>query len=254
MKKLGNILLCLPVKCIFFIWGLWNRILYPPRVRFADRETKRRFRSEPGILIANHTAHIDGYYLPQMVKKRGLHTYVTRKWYDKKNLHWLFSRLPYLPVDLVGMDTEWLDRGQAVLERGGSILIFPEGKLVRGDSLGEFHPGAFLLAKKTGVPVYPVALVGPYRKFRRKTVLVGAPLALDLNRRGRPSLVLREEAAKCRAVLSGMLGLPTGAETPVPLPAPAPSLRPAPVTVTEACPPVPESIPDTDAEIVYSHA
>ena len=65
-----------------------------------------------------------------------------------------------------------------------------------------------MLARKTGAPVIPVALVGEYRHFRRKTILVGAPLALNLARRGRPSLILREETEKCRAALAAMLGLP----------------------------------------------
>lgn len=226
MQKIGYILLCIPVRIVYFFWGLWNRILYPPRIRFADRETKRLFRKTPAILIANHTAHTDGYYLPQTLKKRKLYTYVTRKWYDKRGIRWLFTHLHYIPVDLTGLDTEWLARGEAVLARGGSILIFPEGKLNTGNTLGAFHPGALMLARKTGVPVIPVALVGEYRRFRKKTVLVGAPLTLDLARRGRPSLILREETEKCRAALSAMLGLPTplpaaGETTPAGTPAPA---------------------------------
>ena len=208
MKKIGHIFLYVPVRIVYFFWGLWNRILYPPRIRFADRETKRLFRKTPAILIANHTAHTDGYYLPQTLGKRKLYTYVTRKWYDKRSIHWLFTRLPYIPVDLTGLDTEWLARGESVLRSGGSILIFPEGKLNACGTLGAFHPGALMLARKTGVPVIPVALVGEYRRFRRKTVLIGAPLALDLARRGRPSLILREETEKCRLALASMLGIP----------------------------------------------
>lgn len=223
MKKIGNALLYVPVKLVYFVWGLWNRILYPPRIRFADRETKRLFRKTPVILIANHTAHTDGYYLPQMLRRRRLYTYVTRKWYDKRGIHWIFTHLHYIPVDLSGLDTEWLARGEAVLRLGGSILIFPEGRLTDGAALGNFHPGALMLARKTGVPVLPVALVGPYRRFCAKTVLVGAPLELDLTRRGRPGLILREEAEKCRSVLSAMLGIPT--EAPV---LPAAEVAPAP--------------------------
>lgn len=220
MKTIGHILLFVPVRIVYFFWGLWNRILYPPRIRFADRETKHLFRKTPAILIANHTAHTDGYYLPQTLKKRRLYTYVTRKWYDKRGIHWLFTRLRYIPIDLMGLDTEWLSRGEAVLAKGGSILIFPEGKLNPSGSLAPFHPGALMLARKTGVPVIPVALVGDYRRFHRKTVLIGAPLALDLARRGRPSLILREETEKCRRALASMLQLPVplSAEYPAPVP------------------------------------
>lgn len=44
-----------------------------------------------------------------------------------------------------------------------SVLIFPEGSMVRGHELGTIRRGAGVLAAKTGAPVLPVAL-----HYRRK--------------------------------------------------------------------------------------
>jgi len=40
-----------------------------------------------------------------------------------------------------------------ILERGESVLIFPEGKLIRTDSIGDFKEGAAMLHMHTGVPI-----------------------------------------------------------------------------------------------------
>ncbi len=215
MKKIKEVCLALFVRLTYFIWSVWNHIFYMPRIKYASRKAKKLMKRTPCILIANHTAHADGYFLPQALPKRRLYTYVTRKWYDKPKLNWMFSRLKYIPIDLTSMDTEWLARGEKVLADGGSILIFPEGKLCEVGTLGEFHPGALMLAKKTGVPVIPVALIGEYRPFRPKRMIVGEPIPLNLDERGRPSVILRRESEKCREVLREMLEIPADTVTEV---------------------------------------
>ena len=46
------------------------------------------------------------------------------------------------------------------LKQGESLMIFPEGTIPRDGQLGKFQPGAFSLAKKAGVPVLPVTILG----------------------------------------------------------------------------------------------
>ncbi len=207
MKKIGSALLALPVRLAYFFWMLLNRILYPPRIVYPSKEVKRMIKHIPCILIANHTDHADGYYIPQMMPRRKLYTYVTRKWYDKPKLHWLFVHLKYIPVDLKELDTEWLEHGKKILTGGGSVLIFPEGKLNPVGTLGEFQPGALMLARAADVPVIPLAIPGEYRRFRRKTIYVGEPISLKLHERGRLGVILRRESAVCRETIAAMLGI-----------------------------------------------
>lgn len=49
---------------------------------------------------------------------------------------------------------------RATLERGLSVMIFPEGTRSRDGSLGAFKDGAFRLAIEAQVPLLPVALAG----------------------------------------------------------------------------------------------
>ena len=208
--------LTLFVRFVYIVWGLIMRIIYPPKIEYADAETKALLKKSPCIIIANHTEHTDGYYLPQVLPGKKLYTYVTRKWYDKSKLNWLFCRLRYIPINLADMDTEWLERGKTVIENGQSVLLFPEGKLTKDGTLSEFHPGFLMLARQTDAPIIPVALVGRYKKFRRKKIIVGNPIETDLHSKGRPSVILREQAAYCHSVVSEMLGIPDDVPAEVP--------------------------------------
>ena len=51
---------------------------------------------------------------------------------------------------------------EAALSRGSSIFMFPEGTRSQTGMLKTFKPGAFILAKKMGVPILPVAISGTH--------------------------------------------------------------------------------------------
>jgi len=51
----------------------------------------------------------------------------------------------------------------ARLHDGGLVVVFPEGTRSGDGSIGEFRPGAFYLAQKSGAPVVPVYIDGGCR-------------------------------------------------------------------------------------------
>jgi 1-acyl-sn-glycerol-3-phosphate acyltransferase len=51
----------------------------------------------------------------------------------------------------------------ARLRDGRLVIVFPEGTRSGNGSIGEFRPGAFYIAQKSGAPVVPVYLDGGYR-------------------------------------------------------------------------------------------
>lgn len=72
------------------------------------------------------------------------------------------------------------------VDRGRSLLIFPEGTRTRDGRVGPFHKGLFHIAVQFGVPVVPVAVTGMtevlatgswiMRPFQEVTVHVMAPV------------------------------------------------------------------------------
>ena len=77
-----------------------------------------------------------------------------------------------------------------ILEKGGSVLIFPEGRKTRDGNIGsEAHGGVAYLARHTGYPVVPVRIFGDFNmtlgdfflRKRRISVVFGAPIFLAEN-------------------------------------------------------------------------
>jgi 1-acyl-sn-glycerol-3-phosphate acyltransferase len=73
-------------------------------------------------------------------------------------------RDPKDAVHLVRKATERMERGQMV-------VVFPEGTRSRDGTIGEFKPGAFYLARKTGVPLLPVLIEGGRKALPRGSLL-----------------------------------------------------------------------------------
>lgn len=74
---------------------------------------------------------------------------------------------------------EALETMQDVMRRGGSVLIFPEGKLgTEEGALNDLKHGASHLAVVSGYPLVPVGLTGTSELWlrRRLTVRVGNPI------------------------------------------------------------------------------
>jgi 1-acyl-sn-glycerol-3-phosphate acyltransferase len=58
------------------------------------------------------------------------------------------------------------------IERGHSLLVFPEGTRTLTGHLGEFQQGVFWIAQQLGVPIVPVTVTGMYRVMRKGSLLI----------------------------------------------------------------------------------
>lgn len=192
-------------KISFTIWGAWNHICYMPKLVWESPEAKSQLKQGGNILIANHTSHKDGSFLPHILGINKTAVLVTRKWYDKPAINLFFKALNYIPINLEVTDTEWEEKAKTDLENGMNVLIFPEGKLSEDGTLGEFLPGFLLLARHTGAKVIPIAVSGGYQMFKRQTVKIGNPVDFDATQKGRPSVILKRGAEICKEKIQKMM-------------------------------------------------
>ena len=180
------------------IWVLAN-----PRVV----RDSAKLQGGPFLLIANHVTAYDGalilYALPAKQRRRvaiamsGEMLLDMRKGRNQgswlQNIlapasYWLLTALfNTFPLPrLRGFRRSFAHAGEA-LDRGYSVLIFPEGHRSEDGKLQTFRPGIGLLAHDSRVPVLPVGLIGlgemraGNRWFRsgRLTVHVGEAVLVD---------------------------------------------------------------------------
>lgn len=62
-------------------------------------------------------------------------------------------------------------QAEELLAKGRSVVVFPEGTRSGDGSIGEFRPGAFHIAWKTGYPLVPVYLAGGRRALPKGSLL-----------------------------------------------------------------------------------
>jgi glycerol-3-phosphate dehydrogenase (NAD(P)+) len=114
----------------------------------------------PVILASNHRSFIDPFVIGTMVR-RPVYYVAKRELFEfHPVLTWLLSALGAFPVDRGAGDTDMIETAKGILDRGGIVLMFPEGTRIRPGSLGKPKRGVGRLALETGAPVVPIAVIG----------------------------------------------------------------------------------------------
>jgi 1-acyl-sn-glycerol-3-phosphate acyltransferase len=162
------------------------------RIRITGRHHLRRLDS--GVIVSNHTLLFDPGIVAHAIRPR--RTYFTML-EETALIPWLgtFVRLlgaipiPERPAALRVLE----NAAGTAFHTLGFLHFFPEGELcLENQQLQPFHPGAFLLACRRGVPVVPVTTVLHQRLWRgrgtvrlhgrtvrlppRIAVVIGAPV------------------------------------------------------------------------------
>jgi acyl carrier protein len=146
--------------------------------------------SGPHVIAANHTSYLDGAVLVATLPWRNYAFVAKRELADN-----FFSRIVVKGIGAVFVErfdvqrsAEHADELVEAAKRGLSLVVFPEGTLMRQSGLMPFRAGAFQVAAQAGIPVVPVSLRGVRSVLRDETwyprrapiaATFGAPIAAD---------------------------------------------------------------------------
>lgn len=172
-------------------------------------------RTGPAILVCNHISGIDPLFL-QAVCPRVIRWMMAREYYKQPGLKWLLDQIGTIPVDRSGRDLAATRAALAVLEAGGVLGIFPEGKIATSNELLPFQSGIVLLAAKSGAPLHPACIEGSQRgkemlpayfSRNRARLAFGPPLLLGRSAASRPNIDAAVE--KIRNAVNSLRGMYT---------------------------------------------
>jgi 1-acyl-sn-glycerol-3-phosphate acyltransferase len=139
-------------------WPLLKAILWCYRtvcVRSVSVAGRRHIQPGPRILVSNHARVSDGFLLAFVYGH--FHALVQAESFTLPVLGKLMARSGWIPV-IPGQARQVLRRASEALQQGGTVLIYPEGRLSHGGEMVRGQTGAIRLAMQTGVPLQPVAV------------------------------------------------------------------------------------------------
>jgi 1-acyl-sn-glycerol-3-phosphate acyltransferase len=139
----------------------------------------------PVILAPNHLSAMDHFFCAIYLRRRV--QFMAKSQLFRPGLRWILRRAGAFPVRRGRHDEQAIASAKAILERGGILVIYPEGGRSRSGRMAEHaRPGVGRLALETGAPVVPVAIYGSLRArnwkrldFPRVTIRYGAPLRYE---------------------------------------------------------------------------
>ncbi len=168
--------------------------------------------ASPCIVVSNHASYLDGVIMSAALPPR--FSFVIKR---------EMSKVPLAGFMLHRVGSEFVEREQnsqgsrdarRILQQasvGKSLVFFPEGTFHAEPGLRRFRPGAFNAARRGGVPLVPVVILGSRAMLPAHTKL---PLPGGLEVHILPPVETKdgsasaELAAECRAIMLPVLDEP----------------------------------------------
>jgi 1-acyl-sn-glycerol-3-phosphate acyltransferase len=188
-------------------WITRNLIL-PFYASYEVRGAENMPKSGPVLVVSNHLNDADPGILTWGLPRRVV--FMTKsELFDIPILKQFLVSFGTFPVHRGAADVGALRAASAVLKNGDPLVIFPEGTASgpRGGMLLKGHPGAGLIALRSGAPILPCAITGSehmgmpgmyLKPFRRWKIVftIGEPFTLP-----KPARISSESAAEGTRVI-----------------------------------------------------
>lgn len=134
------------------------------------------------VIATNHLGMMDVTLLYYAIDRWDVFVPVAEKWENIAFLRWLGKYLNFVFIDRFNPDLKAMRTMIALMEKGHTLVIAPEGTRSRVGSMVEGKPGAGYLAAKLQRPIVPIGLAGTedktvfrnLRLFRRSDILINA--------------------------------------------------------------------------------
>ncbi len=169
-----------------FVAWVYLKLLFKIKVEGLDNIPKRK----PFILCSNHINWMDpltiGTTLPAYYR---IHFMAKQEIFNNFITSLFFRKLGAFPVKRDDADLIAIKTAYQLLKEGQVLGLFPEGSRSKTGEIQKAYNGAALIAVRSGVPIVPIAISGPYRLFKPVKLYLGEPFVL-------PPLIYDNKAEK----------------------------------------------------------
>ena len=150
------------------LWSRW--LLWTAGVR-VERRGELPADLGSAIFVANHSSHYD---TPIMFMSMPAQLRIIAKANLGKIpfVGWHLARAGHLLVDRSNPGPVVLRKMRRLMDRGASLIVYPEGQRTLDGCVQPFKGGAFLLAIDSGLPLVPVSIAGSRAVMPRDRLMV----------------------------------------------------------------------------------
>lgn len=139
-------------------------------------EKKKKIKPKGGLLIvANHSRFVDPLAIILAYWRRRVYCLtgevVFKAGHPVRN--WLLKELGCVKIDRYNNDQDAINNCINILDGGGVLLVFPNGRIHRDQSMDDYKSGAALLASRTGVPMQPIYIHNQPKKWNKVKLYFG---------------------------------------------------------------------------------
>ena len=162
-------------------WPIY-KILTGNRVHYEDKTIQTQKIKGPAILVSNHTSVFDYAIYLFVFFGRTCRFQMAEVLFEKnKLLGFYLRRMGGVRVNRDTTDYSFMQKSAEILEKGGIVGIFPEGRIPEKGAPRPlpFKSGASFLALQTGVPIIPIFTDGKYFVKENSNIVIGKPIYPD---------------------------------------------------------------------------
>ncbi|MDO4815100.1 MAG: lysophospholipid acyltransferase family protein [Bacillota bacterium] len=151
------------------------------KVYYEDKSVQGRHIKGRAIIVSNHTSVYDYAVMMFVFITRTLRYQMAEILFEKKGLRTLLRWLGGIYVNRNNHDLSFVRKSVDILDAGGVVGVFPEGRLPRKgeESPLPFASSVTYIALQSGAPIIPVYTNGSYFCKKRARVIIGKPIAAD---------------------------------------------------------------------------
>ena len=153
-------------------------LYFLPRVKRENKNASLHIKGS-AIIVTNHKNAWDFLLMELLFLFRYIRCLVGKLMYEcNPFITFALKNLGAIKVDQYSFNMDFFHEAMDVLEKGGVVLIFPEGHFSLDGKIMPFQQTTALLAVQSGVPVIPLYHSSDYGLFHPTKVAVGEPINL----------------------------------------------------------------------------
>jgi 1-acyl-sn-glycerol-3-phosphate acyltransferase len=187
-------------------WLGWSidgaRVILGIRTRVSGAENLPIGKTSAAVLLVKHQSTYETFLMPTLMPHPLAYVF-KKELLQVPFFGWAMGRLDMIHIDRSQRSQAFqkvVAQGQALLDQGIWIIMFPEGTRIPRGQKGVYKSGGTRLAISTGAPVIPIAVTSakcwPRKAFIKRPGIVDVSIGKPIPSQGRdPDELMREVEA-----------------------------------------------------------